>query len=183
MRVIETNLPGVLRVIPDLFKDPRGFFMETYHAEKFKALGLPEIFLQDNHSRSGKGILRGLHFQKTRQQGKLVRVVAGSLFDVAVDIRQGSPTFGQWYGQVLTSENPEFLYIPEGFAHGFYSLEENTELVYKCTELYDPSDEGGILWSDPDIGIDWPGRTPTVSAKDALYPLLKELSAEHLPKI
>lgn len=183
MKVIETILPGVLRVIPDLYKDPRGFFMETYHAAKFKALGLPEIFLQDNHSRSGKGILRGLHFQRTRQQGKLVRAVSGALFDVAVDIRQGSPTFGQWYGQVLTAETPEFLYIPEGFAHGFYSLEENTELVYKCTDLYDPSDEGGIRWDDPDIGISWPGGTPTVSQKDALYPFLKDLSPESLPKV
>ncbi len=182
MKVIETTLPGVLRVIPDLFRDDRGFFMETYHAGKFKALGLPEIFLQDNHSRSGKGILRGLHFQKTRQQGKLVRVVAGSLFDVAVDIRQGSATFGRWYGQVLTAESPEFLYIPEGFAHGFYSLSDNTELVYKCTELYDPSDEGGILWSDPDIAIKWPGETPTISQKDALYPFLCNLSPENLPR-
>lgn len=183
MKVIETTLPGVLRVIPDLYRDSRGFFMETYHAGKFRELGLPEHFLQDNHSCSGKDIVRGLHYQRTRQQGKLVRVVSGSLFDVAVDIRPGSPYFGRWYGQVLNAENPEFLYIPEGFAHGFYALEERTEIVYKCTELYDPSDEGGIRWDDPDIRIDWPGFHPAVSQKDGQYPFLRALSPEQLPRM
>ncbi len=181
MKVLETTLPGVLRILPDLHRDGRGFFLESFHAKKFAMLGIPQFYVQDNHSRSAKGVIRGLHFQKRHAQGKLVRVLSGSIFDVAVDIRLGSPTFGRWYGQILNSLEPEFLFIPEGFAHGFLSLEEGTEMFYKCTDFYDGSDEGGILWSDPDIAIAWPELPETISPKDEVLPLLKDFPKSDLP--
>lgn len=163
------TLPDVLVVEPQVFGDARGFFMETYHAEKFASLGLPTRWVQDNHSRSARGILRGLHYQLQQTQGKLVRCVAGAIFDVAVDLRRSSPTFGQWAGVTLSAENKAMLWVPEGFAHGFLSLEDGTEVTYKCTDLYLPAAERSVLWNDPAIGIDWPdlGVAPLLSAKDA----------------
>ena len=175
MRAIVTPIPGVLRIVPEIHGDARGYFMETYHAEKFARLGIDRVFVQDNHSRSGKGVLRGLHFQKRHPQAKLVRVLSGSAFDVAVDLRPGSPAFGKWYGQVLNASSPEFLYIPEGFAHGFLALEEDTELLYKCSDFYDPADEGGLAWNDPDVGIEWPAETPVLSKKDRAFPTLRDI--------
>ncbi|MHB1927215.1 MAG: dTDP-4-dehydrorhamnose 3,5-epimerase [Leptospirillum sp.] len=181
MKVMGTPIGGILRIRPDVYGDERGFFLESFHAKKFAALGIPQLFVQDNHSRSAKGVLRGLHFQKRHPQGKLIRVLSGSLFDVAVDIRRGSPTFGQWFGLVLTARDPEFLYVPEGMAHGFLALEEGTELFYKCTDFYDSTDEGGIRWDDPGIGIAWPETPGVISPKDAVFPFLSALAPEDLP--
>ncbi|MCX7845814.1 MAG: dTDP-4-dehydrorhamnose 3,5-epimerase [Dictyoglomaceae bacterium] len=141
---------------PTVYRDERGFFMETYNLKEFKELGLNVDFVQDNHSRSKKGVLRGLHFQRKYPQGKLIRVIRGRIFDVAVDIRKESATFGKWYGIELSEENKLMFYIPEGFAHGFLVLSEEAEVLYKTTEYYHPEDEGGIIWNDPDIGINWP---------------------------
>ena len=166
MKVEKTKLEGVLLVTPEVFGDERGFFMETYNREKASKLGLPTEFVQDNHSKSSKGVLRGLHYQRPQWQGKLVRVLQGEIFDVAVDIREGSPTYGQWVGAMLNDENKQQLYVPEGFAHGFVVTSDTAEVIYKCTSLYAPSQEGSILWNDPDIGIDWPIDEPLLSAKD-----------------
>lgn len=155
-KFIETGIEGLYVIEPWVFGDERGFFMETYNYNDFKEAGLDMAFVQDNHSKSGKGVLRGLHFQKKHPQGKLVRVVSGEAFDVAVDIRKNSRTFKKWYGTILSAENKKMLYIPEGFAHGFLALSEETELLYKCTDFYHPEDEDGIIWNDPDIGIEWP---------------------------
>ena len=153
---IKTDIDGVTIIEPTLFGDDRGYFMETYNYNEFKTAGLDMEFVQDNQSKSKRGVLRGLHFQKNNPQGKLVRVVSGEVFDVAVDIRKNSSTYGKWVGVVLNTENKRQFYIPEGFAHGFLVLSETAEFVYKCTRFYDPSDEGGIMWNDLDIGIDWP---------------------------
>lgn len=167
MKIRPTRIPEVLLVEPDVFGDARGFFMESWHRKKFAEAGLDVDFVQDNHSRSGRGVLRGLHYQLNRPQGKLVRVVTGAVFDVAVDIRRGSPTFGQWVGAELNERNRHMLYVPPGFAHGFCVLSDSTDFLYKCTEFYAPEYEHGILWSDPAIGIDWPGHDFGVSDKDA----------------
>jgi len=171
MKVEQTKLDGVLLVTPNVFGDDRGFFMETYNQEKAQELGLPTKFVQDNHSKSSKGVLRGLHFQNPQWQGKLVRVVQGEIFDVAVDIRDGSPTFGEWVGAYLNDENRQQLYVPEGFAHGFVVTSDTAEVIYKCTSLYAPEQEGSIMWSDPEIGIEWPVESPLLSDKDnnAMY--------------
>ena len=166
MRVTPLDHPEILLVEPDVFPDPRGFFMETWHAEKYTQHGLPEIFLQDNHSRSTRGVLRGLHYQLEHPQGKLVRVVSGEVFDVAVDIRRGSPWFGKWVGAVLSEENQQQLYVPPGFAHGFCTLSEQADFLYKCTDIYTSGDEYGIAWDDPDIGIEWPQLDYLLSDKD-----------------
>ena len=169
MRVIDTAIPEVKLIEPSVFGDERGFFMETWNAQAFAAAGLDRAFVQDNHSRSSKGVLRGLHYQLgDAAQGKLVRVTAGAVFDVAVDIRRSSPTFGQWVGYELSAENKRMLWVPEGFAHGFLTLEDGTDFLYKCTALYAPAHERSIRWDDPDIGIDWPleGIVPQLSAKD-----------------
>jgi len=166
MNVDTCKLDGVLLVTPQVFGDDRGFFMETYNQQKAADLGLPTEFVQDNHSKSAKGVLRGLHYQSPQWQGKLVRVVQGEIFDVAVDIRAGSPTFGQWVGFYLNDENKQQLYVPEGFAHGFVVTSETAEVVYKCTSLYEPAQEGSLLWNDPKIGIEWPIDSPLLSAKD-----------------
>jgi len=176
MRFIPTNLPGVIIVEPQVFGDDRGFFMETYHAEKFREGGIAEPFVQDNHSRSVKGVLRGLHYQLPNPQGKLVRVVSGSVFDVAVDIRRGSPAFGKWTAVELSAENKRQLWIPAGFAHGFCVTSETAEVVYKCTTLYDGPNDRGIRWNDPSIGIEWPVTMPTLSKKDMDAPLLADAS-------
>jgi len=177
MNFLPTSLPEVLIVEPRLFGDARGFFMETYHREKFHRGGITAEFVQDNHSGSRQGILRGLHYQIRQPQGKLVRVVSGRVFDVAVDIRRSSPTFGRWVGVELSAQNKRQLWIPEGFAHGFYVLSEWAEVVYKATDLYAPEWDRSIRWDDPDIGIAWPlldGRPPLLSHKDAAAPFLRE---------
>ncbi len=175
MNIIETALPGVLVIEPRVFGDERGFFMETFHAEKFAAAGLPCAFVQDNHSRSARGILRGLHYQLTRPQGKLVRVIHGEVFDVAVDLRQASPTFGKWTGTELSAQNKRQLWVPPGFAHGFYVLSEFADFHYKCTALYSPQTERAVVWNDPDIGIAWPlSEQPRLSGKDAAAPRLQD---------
>ncbi|MDF2534515.1 MAG: dTDP-4-dehydrorhamnose 3,5-epimerase [Bacillales bacterium] len=178
MNFIETNLPGVFVVEPKVFGDHRGWFMETYSIKYFKEAGIDIDFVQDNQSFSAtKGTLRGLHFQlNPKTQTKLVRCTRGSLFDVVVDIREGSPTYGQWLGIELTAENKKQLLIPKGFAHGFMSLTDNVEIQYKCDELYAPECDGGILWNDPDIGIEWPiNIKPILSEKDESAPLLKDV--------
>ena len=158
MKVIETKIPEVKIIEPDVFGDERGFFMETWNQKEFeeKVTGKKTLFVQDNHSKSKKGILRGLHYQTENTQGKLVRVVSGEVFDVAVDIRKNSPTFGQWVGEYLSAENKRQLWVPDGFAHGFYVTSENAEFVYKCTDFYDPNSEVSILWKDLSLGIKWP---------------------------
>jgi len=181
MVVTETPLPGVLLLTPKIHGDGRGFFLESFHAKTFASLGIPHLYVQDNHSRSGKGVTRGLHFQRRHGQGKLVRVVTGGVYDVAVDLRKGSPTFGRWFGAVLSDENKRMMYIPEGFAHGFQVLSEQADFFYKCTDFYDPEDEGGIFWNDPDLAIDWPLSDVMVSGKDAKLLPLREASPEKLP--
>lgn len=172
-----TDLPGVLVVEPDVHRDDRGFFLETYHRGKYHAGGIDELFVQDNHSRSVHRTLRGLHAQRTRPQGKLVRAVRGRIFDVAVDIRRASPTFGHWVGEELAAHNFRQLWIPPGFAHGFYVLSDAAEVEYKCTEVYVPEDEITIAWNDQRIGIHWPldGAEPVLSRRDAAAPTLEEL--------
>lgn len=170
MKVIETNISDVKIIEPTVFGDERGFFMETWNQKKFEeeVTGKPTQFVQDNHSKSKKGILRGLHYQTENTQGKLVRVVSGEVFDVAVDIRKDSPTFGQWVGEYLSAENKRQLWVPEGFAHGFYVTSDEAEFVYKCTDFYNPSAEVSIAWDDKEIGIEWPIiEVPLLSNKDA----------------
>lgn len=174
MIVTETSLPGVLLIEPKLFADDRGFFMETYNSARFSEAGMEMPFVQDNHSRSRRGVLRGLHYQEPNPQGKLVRCIRGELWDVAVDIRVGSPHFGKWFGTELTEENRLMLWVPPGFAHGFCALSDWTDLAYKCTELYDGAADRSIAWDDPDIGITWPLSSPLLSAKDAAAPRLKD---------
>lgn len=176
------KLPGVILFKPRVFPDPRGFFTEVYHSEKYAAAGLPKPFVQDNYSRSKKHVLRGLHSQVKHPQGKLVYVVEGEIFDVAVDIRRGSPTFGQWEGEILSAENHHQLYVPEGFAHGFVVLSEFATVCYKCTDLYAPGDEQGFAWNDPDLAIDWPVKTPVLGEKDVNLPRLREVSEDRLPR-
>ncbi|OAA92735.1 dTDP-4-dehydrorhamnose 3,5-epimerase [Clostridium coskatii] len=172
-----TDIKGVYIIETGIFGDNRGYFMETYNYNDFKEVGLDMVFVQDNQSKSKKGVLRGLHFQKNYSQGKLVRVVKGRVFDVAVDLRDGSSTYGKWVGVTLSEENKKQFYIPKGFAHGFLVLSDEAEFCYKCTEFYHPEDEGGIIWNDPDINIKWPleGIDNIIfSEKDKLWPTLKE---------
>jgi len=182
MQVYKTNLSGVLRIEPQVFGDARGFFLETYNKERYMGAGFPDVeFVQDNHSRSSRGVLRGLHFQLNHPQGKLVQVATGSVFDVAVDIRVGSPTFGQWYGCILSEDNHHQLWIPPKFAHGFCVLSETADFVYKCTDYYRPDDEGGLLWNDPKVGIEWPLTEPVLSEKDKVYACLSNINESLLP--
>lgn len=175
MNIIETTIPDVKLLEPKVFGDERGFFMETFRDNWFREYVAARTFVQENHSKSSKNVLRGLHYQIKHTQGKLVRVVSGSVFDVAVDLRKSSPTFGQWFGAVLSAENKRQLWVPEGFAHGFYTLEDNTEFVYKCTDYYDPSSEYSLLWNDPTVGIDWQlTGQPNLSAKDEAGKLLQD---------
>ncbi len=175
MQVTPTHIPEVLIIEPDLFGDARGFFMESWHVDKYRELGIETTFVQDNHSRSRGGVLRGLHYQLNHPQGKLARVIAGAVYDVAVDIRKGSPTFGQWVGVELSGDNHKQLYVPPGFAHGFCTLSESADFLYKCTDFYTPEDEHGISWNDPDIGIEWPGDDFIVSGKDSKNRSFKEM--------
>ncbi|MHB1254905.1 MAG: dTDP-4-dehydrorhamnose 3,5-epimerase [Dethiobacteraceae bacterium] len=182
MKVIETKLPGVMIVEPTVFGDARGFFMETWNQKRYAATGLPLSFVQDNLSFSRQCTLRGLHFQHPNAQGKLVFVLQGEVFDVAVDIRFGSPTFGQWVGAILSADNKRQLYIPAGFAHGFFVVSETALFAYKCTDFYNPEAEGGIAWDDPDLSITWPDGKPILSDKDQNFPRLKELPSSKLPQ-
>jgi dTDP-4-dehydrorhamnose 3,5-epimerase len=166
----------VLLIEPKVFGDDRGFFMETYRLDAFRAAGIPDEFVQDNHSRSARGVLRGLHYQEPNAQGKLVRCTRGAIFDVAVDIRRHSPSFAKWFGLELSDANKRMLWIPPGFAHGFCALEDGSDLVYKCTTLYDPASDRAILWNDPEIGIEWPIESPLLSPKDAGASRLSEAS-------
>lgn len=175
------RLPGVMLVCPRAFPDNRGFFTETYHVDRYREAGIPKPFVQDNFSFSRRGVLRGLHYQLRQPQGKLIYVVQGEVFDVAVDIRRGSATFGQWEGHVLSGENHHQLYVPEGFAHGFVVLSDSASVIYKCTRVYAPDDEVGIAWNDPGIGIQWPLEPPLVSDRDAALPRLDQLPPEKLP--
>ncbi len=175
-----TSLPGVIRVEPQVFRDERGFFLETYHREKYRQGGILPDFVQDNHSRSVAGTLRGLHAQLNNPQGKLVRAVEGEIWDVAVDIRRGSPTFGRWVGVNLSAENFRQLYVPPGFAHGFCVLSPVAQVEYKCTALYDPTDEIALAWNDPELAIDWPVEAPLLSARDRAA-LTLAAAAERLP--
>ena len=178
MRVVETELPGDLLVEPKLFGDARGFFLETYQQERYAASGISATFVQDNLSRSRKGTLRGLHFQEPRGQGKLVSVLAGAVWDVVVDVRRGSPTFGKWTGLELSADNRRQLWVPPGFAHGFCVLTDSADFFYKCTEVYRPTDERGIIWNDPALNIPWPTDTPLLSAKDQTFQTLAVMEQE-----
>ena len=182
MNVVETSLPGVLIIEPDVFGDERGFFMETWNGRRYEEAGLPGRFVQDNLSYSARGVLRGLHFQNPQPQGKLVSVLWGEVFDVAVDIRAGSPTFGEWTGVTLSAENKRQFYVPPDFAHGFLVTSEDAIFFYKCTDYYAPSSEGIVLWSDPDIGIEWPTDAPTLSERDGKAPPLREMPEGSLPR-
>lgn len=179
MKRVETKLDGVFILEPNVFGDARGFFMESYNRRAFREIGIALDFVQDNHSLSeAAGIIRGLHFQTgPMAQSKLVRVLTGAIYDVAVDIRPDSPTFGQWVGVVLSEENKRQLFVPKGFAHGFCTLVPNTQVLYKVDQYYSPEHDRGILWSDPDLAIDWPVRAPQLSEKDRNLPLLRELLA------
>ena len=175
MDFAKTKIAGVYVITPKVFGDSRGFFMETYNENDFRKKGLNYTFVQDNHSKSTRGVLRGLHFQKTHPQTKLVRVIRGEVFDVAVDLRKNSPTYGKWVGETLSAENKKMLLIPRGFAHGFVVLSDEAEFVYKCDDVYHPEDEGGIIYNDPEIAIDWPIKDNlNLSEKDKKHPTLKE---------
>lgn len=178
IKVTSCDIEGLYVIEPTVFKDERGYFVETYNQNDFKEAGLNMVFVQDNQSMSVKGVLRGLHFQINHPQDKIVRVVSGEVFDVAVDLREGSATYGQWYGVLLSAENKKQFFIPKNFAHGFLVLSDYAEFAYKCTDFYHPNDEGGLLWSDPDIGVEWPipeGMELTISEKDQKWGGIKEL--------
>lgn len=182
MRILETALPGVKIIETKFLEDARGGFMESYHSEKYAEAGISTLFVQDNHSISHRGVLRGLHYQLRSPQAKLCRVVVGEAYDVAVDIRRGSPTFGQWVGVVLSAENRRQLFVPRGFAHGFRVLSETAEFLYKCDGLYRHGDEYGIAWDDPSLGIAWPAAgCPLLSDKDRALPRLQDADPEQLP--
>ncbi len=181
LKFTEKSIPDVLLIEPSPFEDDRGFFLETFHSEKYAELGILRPFLQDNHSHSHRGTLRGFHYQLKNPQGKLVYVVRGEIFDVAVDIRRGSPSFGRWTGELLSEKNKRQMYIPEGFAHGFCVLSETADVIYKCTDLYAPGDEYGVFWADDTMGIIWPIENPILSAKDLKNPMLADIEDVYLP--
>ncbi|MGA9176149.1 MAG: dTDP-4-dehydrorhamnose 3,5-epimerase [Desulfobacterales bacterium] len=181
MKIITTSIEGILIIEPKTFKDNRGFFMETYNQKRYNTSGINPTFVQDNLSYSLKNTLRGLHFQIKHPQAKLIQVISGEIFDVAVDLRSGSATFGKWTGIHLSDENKRQMYIPKGFAHGFCVLSEFALFHYKCSDFYVPEDEGGLIWSDPDIGIEWPVENPIISEKDNQFQKLFDLTAEKLP--
>jgi dTDP-4-dehydrorhamnose 3,5-epimerase len=183
MKLVPTRLPGVWVIEPRVFRDDRGYFLETWNEASYAAAGLPAAFVQDNLSFSRRGVLRGLHYQHPSAQGKLITLLEGEVFDVAVDIRPDSPTFRQWVGVVLSAENHRQCYVPPGFAHGFVVTSEAARVSYKCTDFYQPRDEGSILWNDPDLAIDWPVRAATLSPKDLSAPRLRDVPAERLPRL
>lgn len=174
-RFSRLEIPDVVLIEPTVFSDNRGFFMESYNYKEFAEFGLKDVYVQDNHSRSVKGVIRGLHYQlKGRAQSKLIRVIRGEIFDVAVDIRKGSPYFGKWVGVILSEKNKRIIYIPEGFAHGFCVLSDQADVLYKVTDFYSPEHERGIIWNDREIGIEWPEKKPIISEKDRGWPNLEE---------
>ena len=175
MEFIQTKIPEVILVKPNVIEDHRGYFMESYHIEKFTIGGIKCKFVQDNFVKSVYNTLRGLHFQINFPQAKLLRCLKGKVFDVAVDIRKDSPTYGKWVGEVLSDNNKHQLFIPNGFAHGYYVMSETAEIIYKCSEIYHPEDERGIRWDDPDIRVEWPGNSPVLSKKDQILPFLKNI--------
>jgi dTDP-4-dehydrorhamnose 3,5-epimerase len=179
---VETSLPDVWELYPKVFRDARGFFTETYNQKRFSEYGILETFVQDNHSRSTKGTLRGLHYQLRHAQAKICRVIEGEVLDVAVDIRLGSPTFGKWASVLLSSEKQNQIYIPAGLAHGFVARTDSVQFLYKCSDFYDPDDEHGIIWNDPDLAISWGFSNPLISEKDAKYPPLSAMKPEVLPR-
>jgi dTDP-4-dehydrorhamnose 3,5-epimerase len=183
MQVKPTGLSGLLLIDPRCFRDARGFFLESFQADRYRDVGIPDTFVQDNHSRSRQGVLRGLHFQVKRPQAQIVTVIRGRIFDVAVDLRRASATFGRWYGVELSDEGPRQLYMAPGFAHGFCVLSEFADLYYKVSRFYEHTDEGGLIWNDSDVGIRWPIKAPVISERDGSYPLLSELDAAHLPQV
>jgi len=178
---IKTDLPGAVIIEPAVFNDPRGYFLETYHAGRYAENGIKAAFVQDNHSHSIKGTLRGLHYQHKHPQGKLIYVVKGEIYDVAVDIRKKSPFFGKWVSAILSDKNKRQFYVPPGFAHGFCVVSEEADVIYKCTDLYSPGDEYGIAWNAPDLAIDWPIMNPLLSDKDTRYLPLRDTPEEQLP--
>jgi dTDP-4-dehydrorhamnose 3,5-epimerase len=178
---VATSLPEVWELQPKVFRDARGFFLETYNWNRFAELGIHETFVQDNHSRSTRGTLRGLHYQLRHSQAKLCRVIEGEVLDVAVDIRLGSPTFGKWTSVLLSAEKQNQIFIPAGFAHGFAALTDSVQFLYKCSDFYSPGDERGIIWNDPALAIPWPISDPLISEKDAKYRSLAEMPQEFLP--
>jgi dTDP-4-dehydrorhamnose 3,5-epimerase len=178
---LDTSLPGVWELQPKVLRDARGFFLETYHQQKYSDLGIHDVFVQDNHSRSAKGTLRGLHYQLRHPQAKLCRVVEGEALDIAVDIRLGSPTFGRWASVLLSAVSHNLVFIPPGFAHGFVALTDTVQFLYKCSDFYDPSSEHGIIWDDPGLAISWGVTNPLVSERDARYPTLAAMPREFLP--
>ena len=182
MDIVQTALPGVVVVKPKVHEDPRGFFMETYRAEALQQAGINDKFVQDNHARSARGVLRGLHYQLQHPQAKLCRVVAGEVFDVAVDVRLGSPTFGRWFGVTLSEENKLQIYVPRGFAHGYVVRSETADFLYKCSDYFDPGDDRGVLWNDPAIRIEWDTPEPILSAKDQQYARLADVAHDMLPR-
>jgi len=182
LEIIETSLPGVLLLKPRVFADPRGFFMESYRENVLAAAGITDRFVQDNHSHSSCGVLRGLHYQLRTPQAKLCRVVRGEVLDIAVDIRLGSPNFGKWMSVVLSGDNHLQIYIPKGFAHGFAVRSQTADFLYKCSDYYDADDDRGVLWNDPEIGIDWQTPSPILSKKDSAYPSLSQIPREQLPR-
>jgi dTDP-4-dehydrorhamnose 3,5-epimerase len=183
MKKIETELPGVVLIDPVVHGDERGWFSETYREDYFRNLGIADRFVQDNHSFSRRGILRGLHYQVVNPQAKLVRVLQGEVFDVAVDVRRGSPTFGRWAGEILSGANRRQMYVPKGFAHGFLVLSETAEFLYKVSDFWNREGERGIAWNDPGVGIAWPlqGMTPQLNARDTAYPVLAKMPEKDLP--
>lgn len=172
MRVLQTRLPGVVIIEPQVYRDERGFFLETWHARRYVEAGIDASFVQDNHSRSVKDTLRGLHFQRTRPQGKLVRAIEGEIFDVAADVNPDSPHYGEWVGVSLSANDFRQIYVPPGYAHGFCVISEAAQVEYKCTDLYDPADEGGVMWNDPVLAIAWPTSAPVLSRRDQAHPPL-----------
>jgi dTDP-4-dehydrorhamnose 3,5-epimerase len=181
MKVQETKIPGMMLVDLDVYRDTRGSFLECYQKERYKEHGINVNFVQDNHSHSTKNVLRGIHFQVSHPQGHLVYVVRGDIFDVGVDLRRGSPTFGQWLGFRLSESLPQQLFLPAGVAHGFCTLSDKADILYKCTDYFDSDDEGGLLWSDSELGIDWPVDHPIIHSRDSGFPVLNEIS--NLPNI
>ena len=175
MEFIQTKIPDVILIKPKVFEDQRGFFMESYHVEKFKLAGIDSLFVQDNHAKSVQNTLRGLHFQVNFPQAKLLRCLKGKVFDVAVDIRKDSSTYGKWVGDILSDENKHQLFVPAGFALGYYVMSETAEIAYKCSEIYHPDDELGLRWNDPDIAIEWPALNPLLSNKDTILPFLADI--------
>jgi dTDP-4-dehydrorhamnose 3,5-epimerase len=183
MEIVELELPGLILIKPSVFSDDRGFFCQSYHQQQYIEAGVESIFVQDNRSRSAYGVIRGMHYQLSHGQDKLVSVTCGKILDVVVDIRRGSPTFGGWATAILSDENHHQLFVPKGFAHGFCVLSESADLFYKCSDFYDPSDEFSILWNDPQVGIEWPEFTsdPVLSGKDLQAPLLSDVPLQNLP--